>query len=555
LAHHNLQDAATAITAQLAIREPRKNFGQAGVGQLERQKDRHSFAVPPPFISQAHTPDRPSTPQNADVTRIPRDKAREQSKAAGYSRIWRDSQSGVGEKRWSIGGERSNTHAPVEKSIEATLAKSEINTRSRKASHSLSLFKEATAPHDAKSREERVKDKQIKDKAKEWKVPESRALEGHAQVSSYAQNSIQSLQDGDSQEDGHLIPLSNNIQSAAEKTWNTSEKGGGRDLASSRRCRVSPLSDTFNKPSPNRESGPGSVIDIGAQATQPLPTRLLEQMHEYHNLTSGAEKRTSFSRSIPATVSGRSTPPPIHRTLDSEPPKPVYYGEIDQAHSTSDRSLGEEDDDSEKDEISSALYIPHQTPIEPRLTKLDGKETRHDTTWKPPRTPMRDAQEYLEEHEIVSTGDDIDISLRAEGTEQHLHGDFHASHKVPSRETELYDSNWSDTAPQSQPSESEYDSVDEIARSVVDEDDTTYAATPRPSHLQQHMKHHRQEGPPVPLDAIELKPYSHQVGGHTTVFRFSRRAVCKSLNNRENEFYETVERRHRDLLPFLPRYV
>lgn len=58
-----------------------------------------------------------------------------------------------------------------------------------------------------------------------------------------------------------------------------------------------------------------------------------------------------------------------------------------------------------------------------------------------------------------------------------------------------------------------------------------------------------------PLEAIELIPYKHQVGGHTTIWRFSRRAVCKQLNNRENEFYETIERFHRDLLPFLPRYV
>lgn len=58
-----------------------------------------------------------------------------------------------------------------------------------------------------------------------------------------------------------------------------------------------------------------------------------------------------------------------------------------------------------------------------------------------------------------------------------------------------------------------------------------------------------------PLEAIELIPYKHQVGGHTTLWRFSKRAVCKQLNNRENEFYETIERYHRDLLPFLPRYV
>lgn len=67
--------------------------------------------------------------------------------------------------------------------------------------------------------------------------------------------------------------------------------------------------------------------------------------------------------------------------------------------------------------------------------------------------------------------------------------------------------------------------------------------------------HDHQLGPSEPLDAIELVPYRHQVGGHTTLWRFSKRAVCKQLNNRENEFYEQIEKHHRDLLPFLPRYV
>lgn len=67
--------------------------------------------------------------------------------------------------------------------------------------------------------------------------------------------------------------------------------------------------------------------------------------------------------------------------------------------------------------------------------------------------------------------------------------------------------------------------------------------------------HDHQLAPEQPLDAIELVPYRHQVGGHTTLWRFSKRAVCKQLNNRENEFYEQIEKHHRDLLPFLPRYV
>ncbi|KAI1117493.1 hypothetical protein F5Y14DRAFT_402792 [Nemania sp. NC0429] len=82
------------------------------------------------------------------------------------------------------------------------------------------------------------------------------------------------------------------------------------------------------------------------------------------------------------------------------------------------------------------------------------------------------------------------------------------------------------------------------------------AMTSQPvSQYYEDLLHEHQLEPKVPLEAIELIPYKHQVGGHTTIWRFSRRAVCKQLNNRENEFYEKIERYHRDLLPFLPRYI
>ncbi|KAI0381558.1 SAICAR synthase-like protein [Hypomontagnella monticulosa] len=82
------------------------------------------------------------------------------------------------------------------------------------------------------------------------------------------------------------------------------------------------------------------------------------------------------------------------------------------------------------------------------------------------------------------------------------------------------------------------------------------ARSSRPvSQYYEDMSHEQQLGPKLPLEAIELIPYKHQVGGHTTIWRFSKRAVCKQLNNRENEFYEKIERYHRDLLPFLPRYI
>ena len=41
--------------------------------------------------------------------------------------------------------------------------------------------------------------------------------------------------------------------------------------------------------------------------------------------------------------------------------------------------------------------------------------------------------------------------------------------------------------------------------------------------------------------SVPLKPYSHQVGGHSALFRFSRHAVCKPLIEKENAFYQDVE--------------
>lgn len=54
---------------------------------------------------------------------------------------------------------------------------------------------------------------------------------------------------------------------------------------------------------------------------------------------------------------------------------------------------------------------------------------------------------------------------------------------------------------------------------------------------------------------VELRPFRNKVGGHTAIFRFSKRAVCKALMNRENVWYEAVEKRHPQLLKFLPKYI
>ena len=62
---------------------------------------------------------------------------------------------------------------------------------------------------------------------------------------------------------------------------------------------------------------------------------------------------------------------------------------------------------------------------------------------------------------------------------------------------------------------------------------------------------------------IELKPFKNKVGGHTEIFKFSKRAICKTLVNEENQWYEHLENQFTEkhnrycgiLLKFMPKYI
>jgi hypothetical protein len=55
--------------------------------------------------------------------------------------------------------------------------------------------------------------------------------------------------------------------------------------------------------------------------------------------------------------------------------------------------------------------------------------------------------------------------------------------------------------------------------------------------------------------SIPLLPFTNQVGGHTSLFRFSKRAICKPASQKEQAFYVYLESRHPELLPFLSQYL
>lgn len=152
----------------------------------------------------------------------------------------------------------------------------------------------------------------------------------------------------------------------------------------------------------------------------------------------------------------------------------------------------------------------------------------------------------------------VEISLLSEDESQILHGEIPISRKSSDqKEDEIQvppPSNadvYSDTEYASDVSSKSYESA-----LTEDEDETTPTATPTakstfkdPSSADQAVV----ESQPPPLGAVELKPYNHQVGGHSTIYSFSRQAVCKQLNSKENEFYEVVEQNHPALLDFMPR--
>ncbi|KZT62083.1 SAICAR synthase-like protein [Calocera cornea HHB12733] len=57
------------------------------------------------------------------------------------------------------------------------------------------------------------------------------------------------------------------------------------------------------------------------------------------------------------------------------------------------------------------------------------------------------------------------------------------------------------------------------------------------------------------LRPVPLRPFRNKVGGHSAIYKFTKRAVCKPLASRENVFYEAVEREAPALLAFIPRYL
>lgn len=177
----------------------------------------------------------------------------------------------------------------------------------------------------------------------------------------------------------------------------------------------------------------------------------------------------------------------------------------------------------EEEQISSALYFPHARGSPDTLNDVE-IETARAQKLTEPLEPLPDA----------ALADEVNVNLQAHNQTRCLRGDLPTGPALRVLE-------WSSST-------SESDTESFGYASLTDETDVTPKPSPRLLPTQE-SRHKATE----PLGAVELKPYNHQVGGHTTVFRFSKRAVCKQLTSRENRFYETIENHHPELLKFVPK--
>jgi inositol-hexakisphosphate kinase len=455
-------------------------------------------------------------------------------------RYWRDVRPGMpSEKAWSIGEQESDDSqgGQVEKSITDALAGVEPNNRSRKASHSLRFFKEGLPEDKSKKREAKSRGRS-KDGTSRRKGPVAAEIEKQETSTPETEHSQKGsrLPDGQSPLHSPLerAPLKHSTDPKLNPTIGLAAEEGYFDVSN-------------------------NIETVSEDQVRAMPAQLLEEIRKHHNLTPGAAKGSSFSRSIPVT--------------ESEKPKPD--GDKDEPKSTGaswkeDSSYGgaqlsqvksvDDDEDSGEEQISSALFVPHQTPREPSERERTGLESISRPRLSD-HLDISNSQQWLEEHKVPSR--DIDqkyIGQEARADSRPLPSPVHAKQPTPFSQLESFPPGTHDASDIDQEShdEGDYTTKDEES-SFTDDADTTPTGSLKqsyqlPSSYKDHI-HDHQQIPKEPLEAIELIPYRHQVGGHTTMWRFSKRAVCKQLNNRENEFYERVERYHPQLLKFLPRYV
>ncbi|RPB06035.1 SAICAR synthase-like protein [Choiromyces venosus 120613-1] len=560
-----------------------------------REKEKNSHITLPPYISPADSPtERPSTPLTG--TSFSRSSGGDGSEAVPRAQIGLDSPIDLGERlgtsatRWSARNDvdreasfpvQSNplreNEDDVGRSIAAVMA-SESNSRSRKATQRLGLFRENEQAIEERGREklrreekekEKERERQEKQRAKEKEKKER--LKGNGKAISVTQ-----LSKTMKENNAPPLDLSSNVLSV-KSTKDAYSQSSSDELSSKVSDKSStPVSSNLacGTVDGNESSGIQSTIDSRLDSTLKSISRT---NGDSSSVYVGSKKSSPSSITTVVPERHNEYPLPGRRDLSIEIPDHDFEPIERPDHPEDD---DDEEEESDKDEISSALYIPHPAPSRATDSSIGHKAgpVKGQYSNSVSQRPLIETDKQKDDdtrHKDRDEGPEFDLSIQSGEDEYHYQG--RRQSVVTDDDYKSYHSNTEGYSSAASGFSDFSDSYDELSndendrsgsgyRTALSEtEDITPTATPiarRPhtkySQALDNRKQHSssaQSGvvPQVPLGAVELKPYNHQVGGHTALFRFSRRAVCKSLSNRENEFYEAVEKRHPQLLGFLPK--
>jgi inositol-hexakisphosphate kinase len=438
---------------------------------------------------------------------------------------------------------RGRTH--VDKSIEATLTNAEPgqNIRSRKSSHLMGVFRENTSPLESRQRETNVPHAEEGDHAQTISRPSMPSCRTSSRpTSATTTEAILAQLESAPQENGLLEQNQSNESTPDEKLG--SEPPSSQVSATPKLPQSPPPQpkssskhdhDPYYRKQDAIKQSKGSNISL-------IPTSLLEQIREHHNLV---PMRGQGSH-LPLDRTGFTG----HEETDFADRRQLRAGDI----------RGQIDENEEH--ISSAVYFPHPVPMEDieRFNLPEGGQlitgAQAEIGAQVP-VSVQTHNDFKRPSMDLAPSEHIDISVQSKHEKRVFHGDYQPLDEAQDDELDrdiLPSIKEQPTESYTIASDSEVESGEDVgAASQTDDDEITPTATP--ILASQPRRRERPSFSAGPKGAVLLEPYSHQVGGHSTIFRFSRRAVCKQLNNRENEFYERIERRHPDLLRFLPRFV
>ena len=429
------------------------------------------------------------------------------------------------------------SHGRVEKNIEATLPNEapKGHARSRKSSHMMGLFK-GNGTHE--ELQQKLKVAHSSSVISDSDIME---LSGASADSSQGDRAI--VANSSTRTGKESIPdvVYNRKSEGVEMTCqeNRSESGLETDNGDSP-SDESPTSDT----SQEREPRIASTLarDTGDKSSRKkLPSRLLQEIREHHNLGAPVHDKFRRSQGVQRTKSQEQKTKSQSETGRSK-------SEGGRAHEKESAQAEEQDGDeegSDKEQISSALYYPHEVPSPDALQDVSIEHARKRKDAEHHQDEVLPAAAISTDEEDEGSPNEVDISLQSRNRSRHLHGDLQKAR--PSAGEQDRHSLFESSA-----SASESDAESQGYSSCTDDAASTPKASPE-SKVPSLQSKGRKKRPAAPLGAVELKPYNHQVGGHTTVFRFSKRAVCKQLTSRENRFYELVEKFHPELMKFLPK--